>query len=90
LELYKNQGIQIDLVILDMIMPRMGGVACFKEIRAFNPEAKVLISSGFTQEGSMEELWEAGIVGFVKKPYHRAELARIVAQALRQSAPGEK
>ncbi|WP_319585250.1 response regulator [uncultured Desulfobulbus sp.] len=90
LELYKNQGIQIDLVILDMIMPRMGGVACFKEIRAFNPEAKVLISSGFTQEGSIDELWEAGIMGFVRKPYHRAELARIVADALRQSAPGKK
>ncbi len=84
LELYKNQGVQIDLVILDMIMPRMGGSACFKEIQAINPAAKVLISSGFTTEGSMEELWQAGIMGFVKKPYRRAELARAVAQALRQ------
>ena len=83
--LYRRHMGEIDLVILDMIMPQMGGVACFRKIRSMNPHARVLISSGYTKEGSLEKLWQEGIMGFVKKPYKRGELARAVAEALKRT-----
>jgi len=83
LEMYAAQQDLIDLVLLDMIMPGMSGVTCFKEIRALNPHARILVSSGFTENESLEELHRAGMMGFVKKPYRLTELAHAVAQALR-------
>lgn len=79
---YQRHMNEIDLVILDMIMPQMSGPACFQKIRSLNPHARVLISSGYSKEGSMEKLVQEGIQGFVKKPYRRIELATAVAAAL--------
>lgn len=84
---YQQHMEEIDLVILDMIMPQMSGLACFQEIRLLNPHARVLISSGYTKEGSMEKLLQEGIQGFVKKPYRRTELAAAVATALHPVLP---
>ncbi len=81
-EIFAARGGDIDLVLLDMVMPRMGGLACFREIRAIDPHARVLVTSGFARENSLEELQAAGIMGFLQKPYRRADLARMVAQAM--------
>lgn len=83
--IYERHMSKIDLIILDMIMPRMGGGACFQAIRKMNPQARVLISSGYTKEGSMELLWKEGISGIVKKPYRRSEVAKAVQEALASS-----
>ncbi len=80
--LFADHGGEIDLVLLDLVMPRMGGVACFRKIRDMDSRVRVLISSGYPREGSLEELRDAGIMGFLQKPYRVADLARMVAQAL--------
>ena len=87
LDIYSQHKDRIDLVLLDMIMPRMGGRACFKGIRALDPNARVVISSGYDKEEHIEELRQAGVQGFVRKPYRLAELARIVALSIRHNAP---
>ncbi len=89
LEIYQQRHAQIDLVLLDMVMPRMGGMECFHELRKVNPATRVLISSGFARDGGLQELQQLGILGFIKKPYRRAELARAVAQALRNPPAAE-
>ncbi len=81
-EMYKMYSEQVDLTLLDMIMPRMGGVTCAKAIRAINPDARILICSGFIKEESRSELHKLGISAFVKKPYRREELARAVVRAM--------
>jgi len=81
-EMYKTHSEQVDLTLLDMIMPRMGGVTCAKAIRAINPNARILICSGFIKDESRSELHKLGISSFVKKPYRREELARAVARAM--------
>ena len=71
-----------DLVILDMIMPRQSGPETFRKMRAIDPQARILMSSGFSENDSTTALIEAGAVGFLSKPYVVSELSREVARHL--------
>lgn len=72
----------IKLAMLDMIMPKMGGKETFLLLRQQAPELKVLFCSGYSREGTAEELAGLGASGFIQKPYNRSELSRAVAAAL--------
>lgn len=71
---FRERGGRVDLVLLDMIMPGMGGDETFRRLREIDPEAKVLLSSGYSREGRAQELIKAGCLGFLQKPYNLAEL----------------
>ena len=58
----------IDLVLLDMIMPDMGGRECLARLRAADPNARVLIATGYTSDGSAQELLNEGALAIVEKP----------------------
>ncbi len=77
---YKDSYPGVDLVLLDMIMPNMSGPEVFREIRAFDPSAKILVSSGYSKDRAVDELKQMGAVGFIKKPYRYIELAEVLAQ----------
>lgn len=81
-KLYKEKGSHIDLVILDMIMPKMNGKDVFYKLKAINPSVKVLISSGFTQDIHSNKLIEDGASDFIKKPYKQLELSKKVGGIL--------
>ena len=72
----------MDLVILDLIMPGMGGHQCLRELLAVNPQVKVLISSGYSANGPMKEVAEGGAKEFITKPYEMKELLRVVRKVL--------
>ena len=72
----------IDLVLLDMVMPKMNGPEVFEAIRACDPSAKVIATSGFAKDVTTEELIAKGLCGFMKKPYRRARLSKVVAEVL--------
>jgi|GEM_PF-2954655 len=82
LEMYDKHGSEISLVLLDMIMPKMGGKETFVRLREKNPAVKVLFCSGFHQEGSDQELIALGAQGLILKPYNRVELSKGVAKAI--------
>jgi PAS domain S-box-containing protein len=82
LEVFAAHRSNISLVILDMIMPKMGGSAAFQRLREQAPELKILFCSGFSREGTGNELMELGASGFIQKPYSRSELSRAVAEVL--------
>lgn len=63
-------------------MPHMGGKETLLQLKARFPEARVLISSGFSQEGVKEGFHKYGALGFIQKPYRKVELCRAVAQAI--------
>jgi DNA-binding NarL/FixJ family response regulator len=67
---------------LVLIMPKMGGKEAFLRLREQAPELKVLFCSGFSREGTGDELVGLGAGGFIQKPYNRNELSRAVAGAL--------
>ncbi|HIJ96114.1 MAG TPA: response regulator [Desulfuromonadales bacterium] len=82
LELYAAHRDEIHLVILDMIMPRLGGRETYLRLRESDPHLKVLFCSGFHGEGTAAELGELGACGFLQKPYSCSSLSKAVAAAL--------
>ena len=84
LEVYQERGGEIGLVLLDLGMPGMGGRRCLQKIMAMDPQARVLVTSGYAQEGLARELIQDGARGFVGKPFRAAELLRAVRQTLDQ------
>ncbi len=83
LEIYRNTP-DISLVILDLTMPRMDGEQCFRELKAINPEVKVVISSGYNELEVSQKFIGKGISGFVQKPYKLSVLRGIIKKLLQQ------
>lgn len=81
-EVYKEQYEDIDLVIIDMIMPEMNGKEAFKKIKKINETCKVVIASGFIKDESLDELREEGFLDFIQKPYSSSELSQLLAKIL--------
>jgi two-component system cell cycle sensor histidine kinase/response regulator CckA len=73
---------EIGLVVLDVIMPQMGGQECLRQLRKMNPELKVLISTGYTARGLAEELVAEGVLGIVEKPFRIWDFTSAVRAAL--------
>jgi two-component system cell cycle sensor histidine kinase/response regulator CckA len=82
LELYKEYSQDVDLVLLDMIMPELNGEECFNLIRQINPAMPVILSSGFAHESDVSRMMDSGLSGFLLKPYRRFEIAQIVYKVL--------
>lgn len=82
LELFAAHRNDIRLVILDMIMPAMGGKETFLQLREKAPDVKVLFCSGFSSEETGDELIRLGASGFIQKPYNRSDLSRAVSEAV--------
>ena len=81
-EIYEANPKQIDLVLLDMIMPKAGGHQTFYKIRAIDPEAKILLSSGFVSEAEVHDLLQQGACGFLPKPHRLPAVARAIREVL--------
>ncbi len=71
---YTDQGSAIDLVILDLSMPGMGGRHCLRELKQRDPQVKVLIASGYAAGGLPEDNIDGAAAGFIGKPYQLVEL----------------
>jgi PAS domain S-box-containing protein len=69
LEIYRKSPTLFDLVIMDLIMPGIGGKRCMEEILRVNPEAKIVVASGYSAHGPTKEAMDAGAAGFISKPY---------------------
>ncbi len=82
MEIYRGKKDEIDLVILDMIMPGVSGSETFDGLRKINPKQKVLLSSGYSIHGEAKELLERGCSGFLQKPFQLKDLAREVRTIL--------
>lgn len=74
LEIYKKEKNRIDLVILDLGMPVMGGYKCLTELIRIDPEIKVIIASGYRDSEKITEGLEGGAAGFIGKPYNLRDL----------------
>lgn len=77
LELLKSQA--VDVIVLDLRMPRMDGRAFFRELRSRGDNTPVLIASAF---GAREAQWELGAEGAVEKPFTPETLARAIHEVL--------
>ncbi len=82
LNAYTNSNNKIDIVILDMIMPDMGGGETFDRLREMNPNLKVLLSSGYSIDGQAAEILRRGCNGFIQKPFGLKKLSQKIRQIL--------
>jgi len=80
--IYRDKMYNIDLVILDMIMPDLGGGEVYDAIRALNPDARVILSSGYSFEGQAAEILERGCNGFIQKPFDMETLSAEIKKVL--------
>ena len=78
----------VDLVFLDMTMPRMGGAEAFRRIRALVPGIRVLLTSGYTEKESLESLADLPPDGFLQKPFRIRELVTRVQELLAEPRNG--
>gem|GEM_PF-132741 len=75
IEIYRLRKNEIDLVILDMIMPGMSGSDTFNELKEICPDVKVILSSGYSINGQAKGILERGCRGFIQKPFSMKELS---------------
>jgi CheY-like chemotaxis protein len=82
LEIYENNGDSIDLIILDLLMPKLGGKETLLRLQAINPVVKVIICSGYgSRTNGMQQFLDTGI-NIVHKPFKPEKLVTAVRQVL--------
>ena len=77
-ETYEKNKDEIDIVILDMIMPEISGGETFDRLKSINPRIKVLLSSGYSIDGQAAEILKRGCDGFIQKPFKISELSESI------------
>ena len=82
LQVYKAHHNHIDLVILDVSMPGIGGYKCLEGLIKINPQVKTLISSGYSADGKVKGALQTGASGFIGKPYMISEMLHKVREIL--------
>jgi CheY-like chemotaxis protein len=82
LEYYKNHARKIDLVVLDIVMPRLGGFDCFMAMKAINPKIRALAFSGYVINDEVKRMLAEGARGFLHKPFDMKSLSTAIQNAL--------
>ena len=82
LEIYREKGADIDLVILDLSMPGMGGYNCLLQLMEIDPNAKVMVATGYSKEVRHKQLLQAGMSEFIAKPFGCVELLKKIRAVL--------
>ncbi|MFW5856311.1 MAG: PAS domain S-box protein [Planctomycetota bacterium] len=79
---YREGPERFQLVLLDMVLPEMNGLQVFQALKEVDPDARVLVTSGYLASGTIQEVVDAGAIGFLKKPYDINELLRTISEAM--------
>ena len=82
IKLFQRHREQIELVILDMIMPDMSGGETFSRMRAIKPNAKILLSSGYSLDSRASAIMKQGCNGFIQKPFNLKKISHKIREIL--------
>jgi PAS domain S-box-containing protein len=82
IEIFSKPDNQIDLVILDMVMPEMGGGETYTALKQICPSMKCLLSSGYSINGQAADIMKKGVEAFIQKPFTMGELAEVIRKVL--------
>ena len=80
--MFREGGQDIDLVILDLSMPGMGGHRCLQEMLSLAPAPRIIVSTGYSRDGDLSQTMSLGGQALLRKPFSRDELLVRVRQTL--------
>ena len=80
IEHYRVEWQNLDVVILDMIMPLLDGKSVYYALRQINPEVQVILASGYSLDGAVQSLLDEGVSGFIQKPFTLVALSEALSQ----------
>ncbi len=83
-EYFQKRHKRVDVAIVDMIMPRMSGVDCIREIRRIDPELRVILSTGYDFTNKTQHLISSGITDFLQKPFRESDLLKAVGRVFEE------
>ncbi len=89
-KIYLENSNEIDLVILDLVMPKMDGADAFTSIKALNPDVRAIVASGYTRNSSFDELEKKGVKAFLRKPFTMGQLSNAIEKALASKPDASK
>ncbi len=85
IRMYHDNKEKIDLIILDMIMPDVGGSDVYENIKKIDPKANILLSSGYSINGQATEIMNRGCNGFIQKPFNLKDLSKKIREILKNT-----
>jgi two-component system cell cycle sensor histidine kinase/response regulator CckA len=80
---YERNWREVDVVILDMVMPNLTGKETFQALHRVNPEAKVILASGYSIDTEAQDTLEAGALAFIEKPFKLSQVLEAVSETVR-------
>ena len=83
-DIYKIRKNEIDLILLDMIMPKMAGKETYSNLKKIDPDVKVIFMSGYNKDDMNSDNYYKDIVGFIQKPFRLEELSKIISDNLKR------
>ncbi len=81
-EIFRQRHAEIDLVLLDLVMPRLSGEGAFVEMRRISPGVRAILASGYDESGRIDEIIASGFGGFLQKPFRRKDLGEKIGDVL--------
>ncbi len=82
IDVYQREAENIDLIILDLTMPHMGGEEAFRQLRIINPDVNVVIASGYSQQSVQDLFAGKGLSGFLQKPFTQEQLYEVLKESV--------
>jgi PAS domain S-box-containing protein len=82
IDAYRANQDKIDMILLDMVMPGIGGGETFDRLKEINPDIRVLLSSGYSINGQAQDILDRGCIGFIQKPFNMKEISGKIREVL--------
>lgn len=82
IEIYRRMRDEIELIVLDMVMPQMSGNETYDHLKRINPNVKVILSTGYSDEGRTRKILQKGCNGFLQKPFKIIEFSQKLRSVL--------
>ena len=80
--IYSKNAEEIDVVVLDMIMPGLSGKETYRRLKQIDPQVRVLLASGYAMEGQAEEILNEGCAAFIQKPFKIEQLSLTIQEIM--------